>query len=473
MNYCLRCCVLLLWGALWAAGAQAQSAGVSSTSMNFDAAWEQLRAHSGKLAAAQSALQGKRLQSEGLQNLGGPSVSVSAATYAYNASLNVDLNPINQRLLQAGQSLQAPMQALHIPASAFPSLPSSYTYNQHGNGDTASVSLLWPLYLGGTPDAANAFVAAQGDEALADTQRTADELMTLLVQRYFGAQLAARAAQLRQTAYDNVRAHDNAVEKMLAAGVVSRVERLQARAALEDARRNALKAQDDAELATMALARTVGAGVRLVPQSPLFVLNATVQPVEYFLQAAWVHHPGLAKVAAKKAQAQSLHAGEEGLRKPQVFVFGQHALASANPDWVVGLGARWTLFDAVDRNKLAAASLQQVAQAEHSDAQARSDLALLVERNWRVLEQARRQYFSLQPALEVAEEVLRLRKAGLREGTSTAVDLMDAETQMAKVQTERAQAAYDYVVALAQLLESSGLSQEFGAYLARADVKVE
>lgn len=459
---------LVLGGSL---GLRAQPA--PAPGLGFEAAWEQLRAHSGKLAAAQAALQGKRLQREGLQGLGGPNIGLSAATYAYNANLTVDLNPINQRLLQLGQPLQAPLQALHIPASAFPSLPSSYTFNQHGNGDTASVSLLWPLYVGGATDAARALMAAQGDEALADSQRTEDELMTLLVQRYFGAQLAARAARLRQTAYDNVLEHDRAVEKMLAAGVVSRVERLQARAAVEEARRNALKAQDDAELAAIALARTVGASAQLLPQSPLFVLGTPVPPLAHFLQAALLRHPGLAKVAARKAQAESLHAGEEGLRKPQVFAFGQHALTTGNPDWVVGVGARWTLWDAVDRDKLAAASLQQVAQAERTDAQARSDITLLVERNWRVLEQARRQFFSLQPGLDMADEVLRLRKAGLREGTSTAVDLMDAEMAVAKVQTERAQAAYDYVVALASLLEGCGLSQEFGAYMARADVKVE
>lgn len=465
------CAVLacLAWGG--SLGLRAQPA--PAPGLGFEAAWEQLRAHSGKLAAAQAALQGKRLQREGLQGLGGPTVGLSAATYAYNANLTVDLNPVNQRLLQLGQPLQAPLQALHIPASAFPSLPSSYTFNQHGNGDTASVSLMWPLYVGGATDAARALVAAQGDEALADSQRTEDELMTLLVQRYFGAQLAARAARLRQAAYDNVLEHDHAVEKMLAAGVVSRVERLQARAAVEEARRNALKAQDDAELAAIALARTVGASAQVLPQSPLFVLGTPVPPLAHFLQAALLRHPGLAKVAARKAQAESLHAGEEGLRKPQVFAFGQHALTTGNPDWVVGVGARWTLWDAVDRDKLAAASLQQVAQAERTDAQARSDITLLVERNWRLLEQARRQFFSLQPGLDVADEVLRLRKAGLREGTSTAVDLMDAEMAVAKVQTERAQAAYDYVVALASLLEGCGLSEEFGAYMARADVKVE
>jgi hypothetical protein len=40
------------------------------------------------------------------------------------------------------------------------------------------------------------------------------------------------------------------------------------------------------------------------------------------------------------------------------------------------------------------------------------------------------------------------------------------------VLTERAQAANEYVQALAQLLESAGLSDRFSDYIARADVKV-
>lgn len=295
----------LCLGAVWGGLALAQPAGSAPLPMGFETAWEQLRAHSGKLAAAQSALQGKQLQAEGLLGLGGPSVAVSAATYSYNANLTLDLDPINQRLAQLGQQFQAPMAGVPVTPVIVGSLPQSYTYNHHGSGNTASVSLMWPLYVGGATQAARALVAAQGDEAQADAQRTGHELMTLLVQRYFGAQLAARAASLRQAAYGNVQEHDRAVEKMLAAGVVSRVERLQARAAVEDARRNALKAQDDAELSSIALARTVGASAQVIPQSPLFVWSTPVQPMDYFLQAALQHHPGLAKVAAKKRRPRA------------------------------------------------------------------------------------------------------------------------------------------------------------------------
>ena len=97
----------------------------------------------------------------------------------------------------------------------------------------------------------------------------------------------------------------------------------------------------------------------------------------------------------------------------------------------------------------------------------------MVEKNWLATEQARRQYFAQQASVDLADEVLRLRQAGLREGTSTTLDLIDAQVNQTKVQTERAQTAHVYVQALAALLASCGLSEQFGQYMAQADVKVQ
>ena len=439
--------------------------------MTFETAWERVKSGSDQLAAAQAAVDSKTLQERGLKGLGGPVVSLSAAAYAYNANLDVNLDPVNQRLTQISQQLPIPLQNLPIPLPV-PQFPSSYTFNRHDTGTTKSISAVWPIYAGGASDAVRGFVAAQGSEARADADRTGHELATLLVQRYFGAQLAGKAAALRQTALDDIRQHDAATAKMLSAGVISRVERLQAQQAYEEARRNALKAQDDAELASIALARTVKSDGIVKPETPLFVITQPIEPLPHFLDQALLRHPGLAKVNAKKSQAEQLHQGQEALRKPQVFAFGQREFKTGNANWIGGLGVRWTLFDAVDRNALAAASNKQIEQAERSEAQARSDIGLLVEKNWRSVEQARQQFLATAAGVALSREVLRLRTAALREGTGTALELMDAEVNQAKVETERAQVAYDYVLALARLLESCGLSEEFSRYIARADVKM-
>ncbi len=437
--------------------------------MTFETAWQRLQTDSDKLAAADAAVQSKVLQVQGLQGLGGPTVSVSANVFAYNATLSVNLDSVNQRISQLEQQLPIPLQSLPIPLSV-PQLPSTYSYNRQSTASSASVSAVWPIYVGGATDAARHFAQAQVSEAQADAAQTTHELATLLVQRYYGAQLAQQAARLRQAALDDIVQHDAAVGKMLAAGVVSRMEQLQTKVALEDARRNALKAHDDAELAATALARTVKSQAPVTAISPLFVLTQGVEPLSHFVDSSLLHHPGLAKVAARKAQAEQLHEGSEALRKPQVFAFGRRELQSGPADWVAGIGVRWTLFDAIDRNAMAASSQKRIEQAEHTDAQARSDIALLVEKNWRAVVHNQRQFSATQPGTELAAEMLRLRTVALREGTGTALELIDAEVNLAKVETERAQAAYDYVMALARLLESCGLSDQFNTYIARADI---
>ena len=438
--------------------------------MDFGTALQHMAASSDRHAASRQAVDSAAWQRRAVESLGGLSVSLTGAAYAYNANLDVDLNPLSQAL--PGIASQLPPQLGGMVAQ-LPHLPASYTLNRHKTDVTASVNAVYPLYMGGIDNAARGLADARTREAQADNARVSDELASLLVQRYFGAQLADRAAVLRETALQSIEKHDAAAQKMLDAGVIAKVERLQARSALEDARKNARKARDDADLATTALTRTARAEERVQPTSPLFVNSQPVQPLDYFIDAALARHPGLEKVAAKKAQASQLHAADEALRRPQVFAFGQRQIKSGNADWVAGIAVRWTLWDSIDRKALAASSQAQVEQAERTGAQARSDIALLVEKNWLALEQARRQYFAQQAGVDLSAEVLRLREAGLREGTSTTLDLIDAQLNNAKVQTERAQAAHDYVLALAALLESSGLSEEFANYMARADVKVD
>ena len=156
----------------------------------------------------------------------------------------MDLNPLGQAL--PGIVAQLPPQLGGMVAQ-LPHLPASYTLNRHRTDTTASVNAVWPIYLGGASDAARSLADARTREAQADSTRVSDELATLLVQRYFGAQLANRASALREAALHSIEQHDAAAQKMMDAGVIAKVERLQARSALEDARKNAQKARDDAD----------------------------------------------------------------------------------------------------------------------------------------------------------------------------------------------------------------------------------
>lgn len=440
--------------------------------LDYGAAWQQAQLRSERLAAARSATEGKARQAEGLKHFGGPTVSLTGAYAVYHAALTVDLSGLNDKLNELDQRLPVPLENLPLPLPV-PQLPPRYTYSRDDHVGSASISAVAPLYLGGAADAVRGFADAQQAEARADERQTEQQLATLLAQRYFGAQLARRASALRAQALATVEQHDRAADLLLANGAIARVERLQASAALEEARRNARKAASDAELAERALASLLGSVQPVAPSSPLFVQSEPLPPLNGFIDQALAAHPGLAKVAAKKAQAQALHEAGEGLRKPQVFAFAQRELRNDDQaNWIAGIGARWTLFTSLDRGALDAASAAQVEQARHTDAQARDDIALLVERQWRAVEQARQAYQGMAASAALAEEIVHLRSVGLREGTSTPLERIEADANLAKVQTERAQAAYDYVTALAGLYEACGQPEQLVQAAARADIRI-
>ncbi len=450
--------------------AQAQPAPPILPTLSFGQALSAVHSQSPQLAASHKAVESAQLRREGMQGLGGPSVAITGMAYRYSANADVNLDSARNAL---GNVLgQLPAQVVGS-VGQLPQLPSNYPLQRQNSNASASVLALWPVYMGGLSSAVREGLDGKTQEAQADAALSQDQVHSLLVQRYFTAQLAERSATLRRRALEGVRAHDNAAQRMLQAGVIAQVERLQASAALADALQQSHKADSDARLARSALAHTVQAVTDVLPVTPLFVNQQPLLPLHTFQTAALNAHPGLSKVAAKRTQAQALHDASEALQKPQVLAFGMREVnTQGRPNWVAGMAVRWTLWDSIDRDKLAAAGQRTIEQAELTDAQVRSDIALLVEKNWLAVEQARTSYQAGQAQEDLARELLRLRTAGLKEGTSTSLDLIDAQLNLAKVQTERASAANNYVQALAALLESTGQTDTFEQYMARADIVI-
>ena len=96
---------------------------------------------------------------------------------------------------------------------------------------------------------------------------------------------------------------------------------------------------------------------------------------------------------------------------------------------------------------------------------------MLVEKLYNQMENYRTQMASIEASLAFAEEYLRMKTAAFLEGMSSSTDLIDAELNLAGVRTERLQAAYNFDLLLAQLLEAAGISDEFSAYARRADAR--
>jgi len=462
----------LLWRPL---AALALSLGVASAyaePMSFEAAQLRLADKSGTLRAARLNREARELEAEATRSLSLPQVNATVAYSKLERDYEIDVAPITGALNQAVGAIGG------ATGVKLPALPATLDYKYKNEGVRPIVGFNWPLFTGGKISATQDLAAARTAEAGAEVRHTEEALTTQLVKYYYGLQLAEHAVAVRSAVLDALTQHLHQAERFEKTGLIARADRLHAQVAYDEAQRNLFKAQDDRTLAQIALNRMLAATQDVVPASPLFVRSAPVEPIERWTQHGLAAHPGLALLDAKRQQTAQLETIARAALMPEVFAFGTYqfnkeVLTPVEPDWIVGVGVRFTLFDRLDRSSLIAASQRQSAGVTAYTEQARDDISTLIEKRWRELEQARQRYLLLESSIALAKENVQLRERGFGEGLSTSLDLVDARLSLSRAEIDRAQAARDYVVALAELLEASGQSERFNEYAAHADIRIE
>jgi outer membrane protein TolC len=78
----------------------------------------------------------------------------------------------------------------------------------------------------------------------------------------------------------------------------------------------------------------------------------------------------------------------------------------------------------------------------------------------------------LDSSITAARENLRVQTVAFREGEGTATPVIAAQAALDAAEAQRISVAYEYDLALAGLLASSGRLDEYSGYLARADQRL-
>ena len=450
-----------------------------SSFLSLEQAQKLLVQVSPKIAANQAAIAASEYQTEALRTIDNPLVFARVSASAYHLDEDIDLSSLRNGIVN---EVNNTVDNAVPPIADLPDLPNfgelvgeripdSYNIKRSGSTTGAGLGVVWPIYTAGRTDALTGASDARTQEAVADSILDKNELYNTLIERYFKAQLAIIAAYLREDAYDTLQQTDHMAERLFEEGFISRVDRLEAQSALADAKSESVNANNDARLAMIALQRLLRTDYRIKPTTPLFVSSRPLPDVSYFQDLALNNHPGLQKVAAKRAQAQQLHALSDTGYKPTVLLYGYGQLEK-DPSWVAGISASWKLWGGLDKTASLASSNAQIRQADLSEIEVSDNLLLLVEKNWHDVNNAQSRYQALQSNVDLAAEVLRLRRLGLQEGVNTTVDVVQAQTQSLKARTEQAQAANSYVQSLAALMQSCGTPLAFNAYLNAADIQL-
>lgn len=435
-----------------------------------------------KVAADNAAIVNREKMAESTKNLDKPVVYVGASAMHLHADADISTsniknkvaNDINTQLatLPVPLPLPMPLPDSDIGGLITDPLPDNIPVDIDKNTAGANVTVLWSAYNGGKTQAITDLLNGRTSESRADADISLDEQYTTLTKRYFSTQLAIMAAYLRADALNAIRQTDHAAQRALDVGLISEVERLEAKNALANAEYENAKAQNDAELAMTALQRMLRTNYSIKPTNPLFVSSKPLPPLSYFQQVAKTHHPAFDKVAAKYQQAEALHTFSESNYKPTVTVFGRQGITNNGSNWVAGVAANWKLWGGIDREASSQASEAQLYQAQFSQIDVEDNLMLLVEKNWQTLKNAQRNFLSLNTNIKLASEMVRFRQLGLQEGVSTATEVIQAQANLEKAKTEQARAANDYVQALADLMQSCGTPLDFNQYMQAADLEL-
>ena len=410
-----------------------------------------------------------------------PQIGITGS-YAYlGKDIEIDLNNMKAPVQNlAGQILQSGM----IPSDYIPSISQMLSGAmaaswalplQDRSLGFVGGDVTVPLWMGGKINAANR--AARINEQTARSQgiQQRNALVSELVERYYGLALARQVVVVRQQVVDGVRKHLEDAAALEAQGMISRSEKLYVEFKMSEAERDLQNAQSQVETIAAALNSTIGQTDDYQPVTAMFRLER-IEPLDHFRTLAAERNPLLDQVDQKRRLAYEGVRAQRSSFLPQVVAMGgmsfyDYQVSKVLPRWAVGVGVNFKLFDGLNRDYKYSAAKQTVRRVEALQDKAGNDISVLVEKLYNQMENYRTQMASIEASLAFAEEYLKTKNAAFLEGMSSSTDLIDAELNLAKVKTERIEAAYRYDVSLAQLLEAAGISDEFTAYMRRQDAR--
>ncbi len=388
--------------------------------------------------------------------------------------IEVQLRAIALPQLTAGGGYNA-LQSSLIESFPLPAPLSSFIQfpNQNWNAD---VKVQQSIYAGGRITSAFRSAKLTRQQALLHYQATlADTLLAVRI-AYDDVLVAEQQIAVHEASVQLLAHELEDVQKRFKAGTVPQFDVLRAQVELANERPRLIQASNDfrvgkdnlLNLLAVHLPKTIWEEVPLRLSDTLearpYVIDLPVA-----LARALEKRPELA--ALRKAEAlrrEDLVSAKSGY-KPNAQVFGgyqwqslpyENDLSADLSGWTAGAQLNWSIFD----GRLTHGKIME-AKARYEQAQLDVDesgrqIELEVRTDYSNFIEAREVLDSQKMVQEQAQEALRLAEARLQAGTSTQLDVLNAQTALTQARTTQVQALHDYAAARARLQRALGEDME-------------
>ncbi len=420
--------------------------------LDFGSAWARMETSLPELAAAQARLAQAEAALQQAEARRLPSVELIGRATHLDGPLEADLSRIGDVFALIGPPLGLPPDLL----------PPAYRI-QERQFYNAALQATQPLYAGGRIRAGVQAASAGVDAALVAARQTLSEHRLLLLQRYFQAALAADALSLKEQTAASLTRHEDQALRLEEAGQIARAERLRASVALAEARNERDLARERQRLATQALAALIASPDSIRTLTP-------IPPLPEPPARAWLHEQVLSgslplgELRHRQRQAEAGMDAARGARRPTVGLFARSELYREDltliePNWAVGIEARWTLYSGGQARARVAESAARLDELDQRLKAAERDLVLAVDQALEQLDGARSRHASLSATDELARESLRVQRRAFEEGMATSLDVIDAELALGRLQLGQASARLEAWLAYGRLMDLIGRAE--------------
>lgn len=438
----------------------AQPAFSQSTALDFASARVLAHTRSDLLRISGAETAHREHTAESLKSLHGPKVTAEFRHLWGNKDVDLGTKTISTGIPQ-------------IPPI---SVPLQFSQDLYGPRLIGSVEL--PIYMGGAISAKIAASEASVTESREDERSARDRLDIDLAQKYFGVQLARSVQNLREAMLSEQNEELNRAKRMNQTGSISRIEAMSVAVDRDKAARELIASETDTKIAESDLARLLREDKVTRLTTPLFVLARPIGPLQTWKDKAFAMSPVIRAVRAKRNQADQGLKAAKAAWAPQVYAFAQgnaikHYLSVTEPDWVAGIGVKFTLWDNKDRNESVASARALVDKATAGIAEASNQIEQAVETAYLRTRQTQDQYNLTLSTLELARENLRLRERAFSEGLATSTEVNEARNKLLSAEIARRVSAYQFVVSWASLNAVCGSSETFTESLSYTDNFIE
>lgn len=359
-----------------------------------------------------------------------------------------------------------------LAPSPFPEIPS------HTSNWAIALNVSQVLFAGGGVRSSIRSAKLTEQAAMYDLQSVINDALLQVRTAFYNVILAREKIKVQESNLELLQSQLKTATDRFRAGTVSSFEQLRAEVAVANAQVPLITARNDYRLAIEALRQALGmsanSGNSAAP-TPEIVGTLAYTPQQFDLQSAFdtasANRPDLQRLARLvSAREQDVKTSRAGYY-PTLSISGGYEFKNspyapprfntALNGWMVGIQSNWNIFDGRATAGRVQQSRSAVQQAKLALSQAQLAADVSVRQAYSQWQEATELVASSQKVVDQAAEAVRLANARYAAGTSTQLDVLQAQVDLTTARTNQIQAYYTYDVAVATLRNAMGIADQY------------